>query len=71
MGKLGGRRVLCPADYALRFGLDGGYDTFDAFMTYAKQLDPISLIIHRFNEFGPPDEGFDANTHDDIEAATL
>jgi len=60
----------CPDD-ALRFGEDGGYDTFHSFMTYAKQLDPIFLVIHQFNEFGPPDEGFDANTHDDIEPANL
>jgi hypothetical protein len=60
----------CPDD-ALRFGSDGGYDTFDAFMTYAKQLKPIFLIIHQFNEFASPDEGFDANTNDDIEPANL
>ena len=60
----------CPDD-ALRFGSDGGYDAFHAFMIYAKQLDPIFLIVHQFNEFGPPDEGFDANTHDDIEPANL
>ena len=40
-------------------------------MAYARALDPIFLIIHRFNEFGPPDEGFDANTDDDIEPADL
>jgi hypothetical protein len=40
-------------------------------MTYAKKLDPIFLVIHQFNEFGPPDEGFDADTHDDIEPANL
>ncbi|MGB0029564.1 MAG: hypothetical protein WBP77_00140, partial [Candidatus Sulfotelmatobacter sp.] len=34
-------------------------------------LDPIFLIIHQFNEFVPPDEGFDANTTDDIELASL
>ncbi len=60
----------CPDD-ALRFGSEGTYATFAAFMTYAKQLDPIFLIVHQFNEFGPPDEGFDANTHDDIEPANL
>ena len=57
--------------WSLRFGSDGGYDTFDAFMTYAKQLKPIFLIIHQFNEFASPDEGFDANTNDDIEPANL
>jgi len=60
----------CPDD-ALRFGRGGGYATFESFMTYAKNLKPIFLIIHQFNEFGPPDEGFDANTHDDIEPANL
>ncbi|HEY6304341.1 MAG TPA: hypothetical protein VIX14_14895 [Terriglobales bacterium] len=60
----------CPDD-ALRFGPGGGYVTFESFMTYAKKLDPIFLLIHQFNEFGPPDEGFDANTHDDIEPANL
>jgi hypothetical protein len=40
-------------------------------MTYARQLDPIFLIIHQFNEYVPPDEGFDANTDDDTEPANL
>ena len=40
-------------------------------MTYARELNPIFLIIHQFNEFVPPDEGFDANTDDDIEPANL
>jgi hypothetical protein len=60
----------CPDD-ALRFGPGGGYVTFQSFLTHAKKLDPIFLMIHQFNEFGPPDEGFDANTHDDIEPANL
>jgi hypothetical protein len=60
----------CPDD-ALRYGSDGGYDTFHAFMTYAKQLDPIFLVLHQFNEFALPDEGFDANTNDEIEPADL
>jgi hypothetical protein len=60
----------CP-DASLRYGPDGTYATFNAFMTYATQLDPIFLIIHQFNEFVPPDEGFDANTDDDIEPANL
>jgi len=29
------------------------------------------LIIHQFNEFVPPDEGFDANTDDDSEPSNL
>jgi len=60
----------CPDD-SLRFGEDGSYTTLSSFMTYARQLDPIFLIIHQFNEFVPPDEGFDANTDDDIEPANL
>jgi len=60
----------CPDD-ALRFGSDGDYDTFDSFMAYADQLDPIFLILHQFNEFALPDEGFDANTNDEIEPANL
>jgi hypothetical protein len=58
-------------DDALRFGSEGGYDTFHAFMTYAKQLDPIFLVLHQFNEFALPDEGFDAQTNDEIEPADL
>jgi hypothetical protein len=59
----------CPDD-ALRFGSDGRYATFDAFMSYAKQLDPIFLLIHQFNEFAA-EEGWDANTNDDVEPADL
>ena len=40
-------------------------------MIYARQLQPIFLIIHQFNEFVQPDEGFDANTDDDSEPANL
>jgi hypothetical protein len=58
-------------DDALRYGPDGSNATLDSFMDYAAQLDPIFLILHQFNEFGPPDEGFDANTDDDIEPANL
>jgi hypothetical protein len=59
------------ADDALRFGDNGAYVTLDAFMTYARQLDPVFLIIHQFNEYVPPDEGFNANTDDDTEPANL
>jgi hypothetical protein len=62
--------VYCPDD-ALRYGADGGYDSLATAMDYAARLDPIFLIIHQFNEFVPPDEGFDANTDDDIEPANL
>ena len=60
----------CPDD-ALRFGENGTYATFAAFMRYARKLQPIFLWIHQFNEFTLPDEGFDANTNDDIEPANL
>jgi hypothetical protein len=60
----------CPDD-ALRFGKARAYITFDAFMTYARQLDPVFLIVDQFNEFTPPDEGWNANTNDDIEPANL
>jgi hypothetical protein len=60
----------CP-DAALRFGSDGTYETFSSFMTYTNQIEPIFLIVHQFNEFVQPDEGFDANTDDDIEPANL
>jgi len=59
----------CPDD-ALRFGTDGSYVTFDAFMVYAKQLDPIFLLLHHFNEF-VAEEGWNADTNDDIEPANL
>ncbi len=59
------------ADDALRFGENRSYVTLHDFMAYARQLDPIFLIIHQFNEFVQPDEGFDANTDDDIEPASL
>jgi hypothetical protein len=66
----------CPeptycADDALRFGSDGSYATFDSFMIYAAQLQPIFLFIDQFNEFMSPDEGWDANTNDDTEPANL
>jgi hypothetical protein len=59
------------ADDGLRFGENRSYVTLHDFMAYARQLDPIFLIIHQFNEFVQPDEGFDANTDDDIEPANL
>jgi hypothetical protein len=60
----------CPDD-ALRYGEDRSYDTFHSFMTYARQFDPIFLIVHQFNEFVQPDEGWNANTDDDSEPANL
>jgi hypothetical protein len=58
-------------DDALRFGADRSYATLGSFMVYARQLDPIFLIIDQFNEFIPPDEGWEANTNDDIEPSNL
>lgn len=63
-------RPYCPDD-SLRYGPHGSYATFTSFMDHATQLDPIFLFIHQFNEFVKPDEGFDANTDDDIEPANL
>jgi hypothetical protein len=60
----------CPDD-ALRFDDEHQYVTLDAFMTYARQLAPIFLIVHQFNEYVQPDEGFDANTIDDADATNL
>jgi len=60
----------CP-DASLRYAPDKSYATFDGFMERAAQLSPVFLFIHQFNEFVPSDEGFDANTDDDIEPANL
>ena len=65
-----GAPPYCPDD-ALRYAEVRQYATFELFMTYARQLDPIFLILHQFNEFVPPDEGWDANADDDSEPATL
>jgi hypothetical protein len=40
-------------------------------MAEARELDPIFLFLHQFNEFTAPDEGFDPQTDDDIEPANL
>jgi len=45
------------------------YSTFAHFMTDARALDPIFLLIGQYNEFSQPDEGWDANSTDDIEPA--
>jgi hypothetical protein len=60
----------CPDD-ALRFGKNDSYATLDSFMVYARQLQPIFLFVHQFNEYVPSDEGFDANTIDDTEPTNL
>jgi len=59
------------ADDALRTNAAGSYATFAAFMSYAGALQPIFLIVDQFNEFGKPDEGWNAQTDDDIEPANL
>jgi hypothetical protein len=58
----------CPDD-ALRYNKNDSYQTFERFMAYARELRPIFLILHQFNEFNSSDEGWDANTNDDIEPA--
>jgi hypothetical protein len=61
----------CP-DASLRWPTSAEtYATLDNFMSYARQLQPIFLIVHQFNEFVPPDEGFNAQTDDDTEPANL
>jgi hypothetical protein len=57
------------SDDALRYGKNESYATFDSLMDYARGLKPIFLILHQFNEFNSSDEGWDANTNDDIEPA--
>ena len=69
-----GEYRYCP-DAALRYcgqghenGCDRGvYETLAEFMTYARSLKPIFLILNQFNEFAQPDEGWNANTNDDVE----
>ncbi len=42
--------------------------TYTDFFNYARQLDPIFLIVNQFNEFsGPPDQGADIEHSNDIE----
>jgi len=45
------------------------YSTFAHVMADARALDPIFLLIGQYNEFSQPDEGWDANSTDDIEPA--
>lgn len=62
--------AYCPDD-ALRFDGRGRYATFASFMSYAQALAPTFLIVDQFNEFQSPDEGWNAETNDDIEPANL
>jgi hypothetical protein len=67
----------CPkpkicADVASRYGRTGHtYVTLEAYMKLAAQLRPAFLIVHQFNEFVRPDEGWDAQTSDDTEPTRL
>jgi hypothetical protein len=73
----GGDHGYC-ADAALRYcgegyanGCQSGdYETLAEFMSYAKQLQPIFLIIDQFNEFAMPDEGKTVLANDDLEPVT-
>ncbi len=65
-----GQPVYCTDD-ALRFDGRGRYATLAAFMSYARILQPTFLIVDQFNEFQSPDEGWNAQTNDDIEPANL
>jgi hypothetical protein len=59
--------VYC-ADDALRYGGAGSqYATLDDFMAIVEQLGPRFLILDQFNEFTMPDEGWNAQTSDDVE----
>lgn len=61
----------CPDD-ALRYGRTASkYVTLQAFMKVAARLKPTFLIVHQFNEFTMADEGWDAQTSDDIEPTRL
>ena len=56
-------------DASLRDENHAPYSTFSDFMGIARKLDPIFLMLHQFNEFSLGDEGWDANSTDDIEGA--
>jgi hypothetical protein len=63
--------AYCPDD-ALRYRGDGSmYVTFNNFMELAGLLQPRFLIVDQFNEFTTPDEGWNADTSDDIEPTRL
>ncbi len=56
-------------DDSLRDAGGVSYSTLAHFMAYAEKLDPIFLLVNQYNEFAVPDEGWNAETTDDIEAA--
>jgi hypothetical protein len=58
-------------DDSLRWDAHKNYVTLDSFMKLATTLKPTFLFVLQFNEFQKPDEGFDADTSNDIEPADL
>ena len=48
-------------------GLYNNGQTFNQFLQYAEQLNPIFLIVDQFNEYGTPDQGVDEQHSNDIE----
>jgi hypothetical protein len=65
------RPKIC-ADVATRYGPTGhNYVTLQAYMKLAARLRPAFLLVHQFNEFVKPDEGWDAQTSDDTEPTQL
>jgi len=61
----------CP-DASLRHGhTSSTYVTLQSFMKLAAQLKPTFVIVHQFNEFTMADEGWNAQTSDDIEPTRL
>jgi hypothetical protein len=48
-------------------GLYNNGQTFNQFLQYAEQLNPIFLIVDQFNEYGTPDQGVDEQRSNDIE----
>lgn len=69
-----GGRTYCP-DAALRYcgegyqnGCEpGDYQTLAEFMSYARALRPVFLLVDQLNEFATPDEGPTAESNDDAE----
>lgn len=62
---------ICP-DVATRYGPTGHrYVTLESYMKLAAQLRPAFLLVHQFNEFVTPDEGWNAQTSDDSEPTQM
>jgi hypothetical protein len=55
--------------YAPGASFRGNGQTFQSYMAYAEKLKPRFLYIGQFNEFKKPDQGWDANTSNDMEPA--